>query len=214
MGSRIIFAAPVSSTSFFFRSALFGSPHFRGSHRSERLFRSRQGRVVEASGMWRVEASSLELLARAGDPRPGPFAIERSVSQPCVEHRFREPGNQSPARWKLSCSAGLIPSSTLVKIFFFSHLGSLKRNASAHLSEVIRRDSPHVKERAAVTLFFQNFRWLSHRRSWGEPGSPQPFLSGYFRRTHARADRARCAVFTSGRAAEHSQDADPVKTKK
>lgn len=121
MGSRIIFAAPVSSTSFSSDSLFFfARPLSRVSLGGSS---SKASRLRDSSGSpdcGDSTASSLGLFARAGDPSPGPFAIGRSVSQPRIERRFCGPDNQFLARRRASCSAVGISSSNLVKIFFFT----------------------------------------------------------------------------------------------
>jgi len=109
LGSRIILAAPGSSTFLLFRFALFSStaPE-RGS--GELRERPRSGSSRKRNTMWSAD----DVPARAQRPclatPRGPLVI-RAISHPLAEHAFALPVLLAPARWNVFFLAAAVSSS-------------------------------------------------------------------------------------------------------
>jgi hypothetical protein len=181
LGSRILLATPVSSTSFFSTFALFVRPvgvTFRllgGAPRPDR-----RSEPTESS-MWRASTTLAAgtLTPSATDRQPVVSELRTLRSQlPACQAGFSLSSSARcvsvPAalqtgdatRWNVSWPAGSFSSSALRD--FFSRSFAPVRTRSMVLERLAEAAthglSPHVKEQAAMTSTQQGSRWLNHRR--------------------------------------------------
>jgi hypothetical protein len=199
LGSRIIFAAFDSSTSFFAADS-FSSRSSRGSipHSGNETFSHDQ----------RCLSTRLSLESGVQFSRQLPSAKPHS-GEPC------------------EAEATIVPSWRCVKRYLRKRtsfcFGPVRRvdSSSSGTNRLlltpdfgVSRIFPHVKEQAAGGRIIQVFRWLAHLKAWGESCSPQPFPTSGAARASMPNRSGLPHRITSGRGAEHSQRGLAVKTKK
>jgi len=172
LGSRILLAAPSSSTSFFRSVSLFDRPVCAG----------RAGGESRALSAMRAPETTEPCGERNDFPLPkltlGPATRERvlyviaSLLAAPARLRFRASCVQPLARWDVSCSVAGGSSSFSSKIFS-SPFQQLERK---QLNSPLRgepRSFSTCERTSAVVQIDQLFRMVAHRKLWGELETPQ-----------------------------------------